>query len=1148
MMDEEQEKSEQPAEETPRQTASQERPEKEEGRSEGAFGDAKDTVSLLDLMREIGDVPPADEARSEPASASVPVPLVSEDRDPTVDDEATPTGPPIPSRLPSPETPPLPLTAQDIAPTERPPIKDEQATKVQPRSAFPGQTRIDKPGDETATQAGPTRPSAKPVQPADAPTRGRQPVPRRRPRRQQPPVQVVVSDRPDQLTQGERRGQRRWTGCLSRAITVGLILLVVGLALSAAALSLGYVVVASQLPAPSELRSRASTFETALILDREGQVLYSLADPQTGNRSYVPLNRIAPALQEATIATEDARFYTNPGFDPVAIVRAVVQAAQEGEAVSGASTITQQLARALLLDEEERTQRTFSRKVKEIILAAELFRTYPKDEILELYLNEIYYGNRAYGIEAAAQTYFGKSAADLTLAEASLLAGLPQAPALWDPFTAPEAALARQREVLGLMVGSGYITPAEAQAAIEESAPVVRNLKPPDVTIRHPHFTFTVLQQLEAEIGAQAIYRGGLRIYTTLDPAAQRLAEETIAAARDSINAAGANNAALVTVQPQTGEILALVGSLDFNDENIDGQVNLALSPRSTGSAIKPMVYLTAMEQGWTPATLLWDVQTEFSDGANPPYVPKNYDDEFHGPLRMRPALGNSYNIPAVKTLEFVGVCNFIANVQKVGLTSLQDPGCAESGQPRNYGLSLTLGGGEISPLDMAGAFGVLANQGRYIQPYTISRIEDRSGQLIFEQPPAEAAQSQVVRPEHAYLLSDILSDNGARQPEFGSNNLLQIGGHQVAVKTGTSGTDRFDVRDGWTIGYTPEVVTAVWVGNTGNQPVGEGQSGYRMAAPIWNSFMSNYLAGRPPVNFSRPPGISEVEICADSGAQPGPGCINRVVELFASDQPPQNSAQDFLRPLFVDLWTNQVANQSCTESVYEATFFNLVVNGRAEVLERERRNAQAWLEQTAGGRSWAEQRNISLPLRLPPSTECQPDSPRPRVEISQPSSSETVTGEIEIRGTALGPNYAGYQVDYGLSHDPQGWAQVQELRTHIVDNGLLARWDTTNLEGGPVTIRLTIFGPDNPYTGDFDPVALQAQVPIIVLEPTATPTPTPTDTPTPTQTATPTNTPTITPTGTATPTLTPSATPTLVPPTIVPPEQTPQPYPGPGG
>jgi penicillin-binding protein 1C len=941
------------------------------------------------------------------------------------------------------------------------------------------------------------------------------------------------------------RPVRRKGNCLLQSIIIITILGAVGVALAVAAASIGYVVIASQLPPPGELRSRASSFETAQILDRNGQLLYSLADPNTGNRTYVSLAAIDQDLIDATIATEDSRFYTNPGFDPVAIVRAVALAAIEDTPLTGASTITQQLARALLLEEEERTQRTFSRKVKEIVLAAEINRTYSKDEILELYLNEINYGNRAYGIEAAAQTYFNKPASELSVAEASLLAGLPQAPALWDPFTQPESALGRQREVLGLMTASGYITLAEAQAAIEESAPVVRAMEPPDVVIRFPHFVFTVLQQLEEQIGAQAIYRGGLRVFTTLDPAVQSLAEEAVAQNREGLAAGGANNAALVALDPRTGEVLALVGSVDFNDEGISGQVNMALSPRQTGSAIKPLVYLTAFEQGWTPATLLWDVPTSFPDGANPPYTPKNYDDEFHGPQRIRPALGNSYNIPAVKALEFIGVCNFIVRAQALGLASLQDSGCQESGQPREHGLSLTLGGGEVSPLEMAGAFGVLANQGRLVPPFTIARIETRAGDLVTEHQAPEPQAGQVARAEHAYLLSDILSDDAARQAEFGANSPLNIPGHDVAAKTGTSGTTGSDVRDTWTVGYTPEIVAAVWAGNTDNQPLAPGQSGLRTAVPIWNAFMTGYLSGRQPQSFPRPPGVVEVEICADSGARPGPGCRNRAVEMFASDQLPPGPEQDVFRPVSIDLWTNQVANQFCPESVYEANFFNLVVNARPEVVAREQGNARNWLEQSAGGQAWAAARSIAIPLALPPASECNESTPRPRVTITQPAEGQQVGGIVDIVGTAMGPNVAGYQMEYGLTHDPQGWGLIQALQPLMVDNGILARWDSQGVSGGPVTIRAILFGPNNPYTPDQDPVALEARVRLSLTEPTGTPTATATSTGTATATPSPSVTPSPSPSGTPTLFATPAATPQVTPTGPVPIETlTPKPTP----
>ncbi|MFO7540956.1 MAG: PBP1A family penicillin-binding protein, partial [Chloroflexota bacterium] len=1067
-----------------------------------------------------------------------------------------------------PAPPPPPLTPPD----ERPLVEDVDATQIRPGVAFPGDTQPHDPrtyDPPTPRHEAPTqlyrhkppareetkRPPPQPTRrdplppPSQTPLREQEPAPQMRvPQRQAPapqpqperarpaPIQqsppAKVTGHPQPTPKPESR--RDWRGCTSRFLVITFLLGIIGFALSVAGAALGYSLVARDLPSPNELRARASTFETARIYDREGQLLYSLADPDMGNRTYVTLDNIALDLQNATIATEDSRFYENPGFDLIGIGRAIIQAAQEREFVSGASTITQQLVRAVLLEEDERTQRTFNRKVREIILAAEIGRLYSKEEILELYLNEIYYGNLAYGIEAASQTYFNKPARDLNLAEASLLAGLPQAPALWDPYTAPDKALGRQTEVLNLMVSDNYVTLAEARAAQNEASLFVYEMRKAPVTIRHPHFTFTVLQQAEALLGAQSIYRGGLRIYTTLDPAAQRLAEQAIAEQRNLITSAGANNAALISIHPQTAEILALVGSVDFNNEAISGQVNMALAPRQPGSSIKPIVYLTALEQGWTPATLIWDVPTAFPDGANPPYEPKNFDDRFRGPIPMRYALANSYNIPAVKALEYVGVCNFIARAQQVGMSSLQDEGCQELGQPRQFGLALSLGGGEISPLEMAASFATLANQGRYQEPFTISRIEDNVGNIRYER--ETTAPRQAARIEHAYLLSDILSDNNARVAAFGATNNLTIPGHRVAAKTGTSGSSRFDVRDGWTIGYTPQIVTAVWIGNTNNQPIGEGQSGYRVASPIWNRFMSQYLGGQTATDFVRPPGVVDAEICLDSGARSGPNCPDRRrVERFAGDQQPLPHEDHFLVRAAVDLWTNLRANEHCNEAVYEANFVNLLVSGRDNVQERERRIAAEWVQNTAGGQAWAERNNIGLPLQLPPEQACDANTPRPEVAISQPQQGDEVSGIVEIRGTARGPNFAGYVVEWGISADPGGWGGVRERQPNQVEDGLLAQWDlSTNDAYGPLTLRVVIIGPNNPYTPDDDPILQEARVTVILLEPTPTPTPTATETATPTETPTTTPTPTMT----LTPTLTPSATPTtavIIPPTLEP-------------
>ncbi len=457
-----------------------------------------ETVSLLDLMAAANDdlaVPADDEETADLSLAPSP-------------DKPKPT--------------PLPLSAEELTPPrERPLVHDPDATDIQLSVAFPGS---EPPLSEAPTQLfQPIRqpkPDPEPSTEENAPTIAHRPLPTQPPVREQPhatPTPPVIRDQspttkvaiPKQSRpvhpRPQTRRRRNWRGCFTRALLIIVILGIAGVAFAVIGAALGYQAIASDLPEPTELIERASDFETARIYDRDGNLLYALIDPNAGDRTRVSLDQISPHLINATIATEDARFYENPGFDPIGIARAIIQAAQEREFVSGASTITQQLVRAVLLDEDERTERTFTRKVREIILAAELFRTYDKQTILELYLNEIYYGNRAYGIEAAAQTYFNKSAANLTLTEASLLAGLPQAPALWDPYTAPEKAIGRQGEVLFLMKEGGYITIDEANAALDEMNLRLYNMTPPVVTIKHPHFTVTVLQQAEELLGSQAI-------------------------------------------------------------------------------------------------------------------------------------------------------------------------------------------------------------------------------------------------------------------------------------------------------------------------------------------------------------------------------------------------------------------------------------------------------------------------------------------------------------------------------------------------------------------------------------------------------------------------------------------------------------------
>ena len=511
-----------------------------------------------------------------------------------------------------------------------------------------------------------------------------------------------------------------------------------------------YFRIAADLPSVDRLRDHASQFETTRIYDRNSNLIYEILDPNAGRRTYVSIDEISPYLIAATIATEDKDYYTNPGFDPWGILRALWQNYTSGRVVSGASTITQQLARTLLLSPEERTQITTRRKAKEIVLAAEITRQYSKKEILELYLNENNYGNLAYGIEAAAETYFNTTADQLGLAQASFLAGLPQAPALYDIFTNPEASLLRQMDVLNLMYQLSserdcislpqaqkpvciLLDDAVAAAQETENFQFEQRL----ISMPYPHWVNFIRVQLEEQFDPQTIYRSGFKVYTTLDPEFQKYAQEAVTGQVNGLAQNNATDGALVAIQPNTGEILSLVGSADFFNEEIAGQVNMALAPRQPGSSIKPLTYIAAFEKGWTPSTLIWDVPSEFPPSGDPNdtrplYEPVNYDEKFHGPVRMRIALASSYNVPAVKTLDYVGIYDDPNTADKEGLISFAERLGISTLTRDDYGLSLTLGGGDVSLLELTNAYAVFANSGLDVGAYAIEKIVDRSGNVVY--------------------------------------------------------------------------------------------------------------------------------------------------------------------------------------------------------------------------------------------------------------------------------------------------------------------------------------------------------------------------------------------------------------------------------
>lgn len=662
------------------------------------------------------------------------------------------------------------------------------------------------------------------------------------------------------------------------------------------------------LPAPDTLITRSSP-DTTKIFDRNGRLLYEVLDPRAGRRTRVALDELPLNLRHAVIAVEDANFYSNPGVDIAGVARALVQNLFAGDIVSGASTLTQQLARELLLSKEERATRSVTRKLREMVLALRLTQTYSKDQILEMYLNEVYFGQLAYGAEAAARVYFGKPARELDLAESALLAGLIQSPAAYNPLVNLDAARERQNIVLGLMVKNGYITDAQAQLARNETL----NLKglAHQTDLHAPHFVTYVRNWLEEQYGAEAVNHGGMRVVTTLDLDLQEQAEAIIRTRLADLarrtreeNAPDYNvhDAALVALEPRTGEILAMVGSADYFDAGIEGAVNVALSNRQPGSAVKPITYATALTRGLTPATVFTDVPTTFLTRENEPYAPQNYDRVWHGPISLRQALATSSNLVAVKVLDTVGLEAMIDTAKRLGITTFNDSD--------RFGLALTLGGGEVKLLDLTAAYAAFANDGTKVEPVAILQIDNQPADS-----PGTRSAPAAITPQVAYLITSILSDDKARIPAFGEDSVLKLS-RPAAAKTGTT----TDFRDNWTVGYTPDLAVGVWVGNANNEPMYK-TSGITGAAPIWHDFMEEALSNKPVQDFTRPEGIVQAQVCETSGLLATDLCPRRRSEIFVAGSEPL-TYDDSYRAFAIDSATGLAWTTGCAGQRLERVFW----------------------------------------------------------------------------------------------------------------------------------------------------------------------------------------------------------------------------------
>jgi penicillin-binding protein 1C len=852
---------------------------------------------------------------------------------------------------------------------------------------------------------------------------------------------------------GAAVNRQHTAGCLIRAAFIGVFIFLIGSVLALFGSVMFYFSTVNRYTENIEALAsnvRAQT-QSVQIFDAANNELFRLDDPNTGQRTEIPLSQVSPEVIFALIATENERFYTDPGFDIIAITRAVFQSAT-GTGIGGASTITQQLARMQVLEAGAAQDISAGRKINEILVSSEIARRYTKSQILEFYLNSVYFGNRAYGIEAAAQTYFQKSARDLNLAEAALLVGLIQAPGAYDPANDANAAIGRAKTVQRLMLQAEDCIQMEhepynnapfcvTQQTLDQSALIwaqmeakIATFVPQPQDIRYPHFVYYVRSILENQIvGAEALYNGGLNVYTTIDPRIQDVAQQAVLNQTVQLARNNVTNGSVLVIRPSDGAILAMVGSADFFNEDIDGQVNGVLAARQPGSAIKPFVYAASMEQNngnyMTAATVLWDVPTDFGG-----YVPVNYSGTFSGPQSMRVSLAQSLNIPAVKALQFVGIERFKNFAERLGLSFPLT-------QPEQAGLPMALGGVEVRLFDMTQGYAVLANGGRLVEPYGVSRITRRNAQgeeeLVWEAAPPQP--SQVLEPAIAYLLSSILSDNASRAPAFGANSPLNVPG--TAVKTGTTN----DYKDNWTIGYSPDFVVGVWVGNFNGDAM-RGTTGLTGAAPIWNETIRAALAITPSAGFTQPQDVTRADICRDFGTVLFTGCINPGQEFFWVNDPPP-PADAIYRQQTVDTFSGLIANQYCPDFTETRVFLNI-----------SDPTGVAWINNTPQGNQWALQRGITPPVQAPPTAACDPNTPRPVLNIVSPAPNQTVSGLVQIQGQVQIPNFNRYQIEVA-----QGFNATQGFR--LVDGPIqaqpsqpgsfLGRWDTSAFPPGEYTMRL---------------------------------------------------------------------------------------------
>lgn len=877
-------------------------------------------------------------------------------------------------------------------------------------------------------------------------------------------------------------------------------------------------------------------FQTARIVDANGDVIVELSS-EDGERVPVSIleGEVSPFFLHALVSSEDPTYYENPGFNILSVLRAFLQNLSAGEVVSGASTITQQISRNLILQD---TTPTAERKLTEIFIALEIANTYTKNEILDIYINEFFFGNQSYGVEAASQFYFDQPASELNMAQSAMLVGILPSPSATNPVTNREAAFNNMNRVIDSMIETGclnfqhgqwaepgelfcvnentfVIDPAtgeqvrlfrilddgsygEGELSVQRALVEAGNYEPRSGDLAYPHFVTYVVGQIEAIFGPGALYQRGFTVYTTIIPRLQDAAEQALQDGVGANSLNGIETGAVIVIDPTTGAIRALVGSPDFDNPDIDGQVDNTRTYQQPGSAIKPVLYTAALSgaapSGYlTPASILWDVPSSYRVG-DTIYEPRNFDGQYRGPVPVRFALQQSLNIPAVKAYAFVGQDTFVNTAEILGINFLEDT---------TFGLPSALGANEVRLIDLAHSYATLANDGVYTPVFAIERIEDSAGATVTL--PERGEPRQVITPQLAYVMQNILSDDSARAPQFGANTVLSGASFglpnqgRVAAKTGT--TD--DQNDLWTVGFTNNWVVGVWMGTVLDSTTTSGNlTGFRVAAPVWNEVMTAALAGRDPGEFALPPsGIRQDAVCQLTGTlSAGSGCPQQVVEIYIADQPPPPPSEGIVQTIPIDSWTGLRANQWCQMNVIERTYADIgdpfAVN---------------WLNTTPQGQQYLRLLGLPTPLESPPEGECQQGQVLPTIGIANPSENSTHQGELVITGQVSVPGTPALS-RWELQLAPvntQNFNPITDARTdQVPNNGTeLARIDTRLYDNGTYVLRLAAFSAVGGFI--YEDVTINIDNP----DPTATPTPPPTATPANTIAPLPFDDPTATPT-----------------------------------